>query len=206
MDFIRIIHIYRCVYIYICIYQRPCHRTSGPPLDYLPRLVSPRVGLRSGGRCAPSGRPCDAWGFPSLDSPVFRRARELLPLSLSSPSMYFVADRPLSSSSPPPFRLVLRGTLPSLATKTDDPSRSRSPLDHLTVFHASACLPRASRESLFSLSFFFPFSLAARGRRASSRRLLHCVVVVRPKNLTRADAFAPPAPLRVTGICKSIYL
>lgn len=180
MDFIRIIHIYRCVYIYICIYQRPCHRTSGPPLDYLPRLVSPRVGLRSGGRCAPSGRPCDAWGFPSLDSPVFRRARELLPLSLSSPSMYFVADRPLSSSSPPPFRLVLRGTLPSLATKTDDPSRSRSPLDHLTVFHASACLPRASRESLFSLSFFFSFF--ARGSRTP------CVVPPSPTLRRRRKA------------------
>lgn len=192
MDFHYNIYIYIyiscCIYIYIFLIII----ILGPLLDYLGRVST--SGLRSGAlynlrivRDVCRGFPLRI--LPSLD------ARE--PLSLF-PFPYLMAAPPLLTLF---IILVFARLAASLATKTDDPT-ARDLL--------SRCLSRSSRASsasgIMPASSFFASRLANALYVCVSRRLLSFIAVVGPENLMRADAFAPPAPLRVTGICKSIYL
>lgn len=124
--------------------------------------------------------------FPSLD------ARE--PLSFFSLSSSHRGSTASTSSS-----LSLRGsphlsrrkrTIQSLAISSHDVSRAPRALLPLYARELVLCVATRERSRCVCVS----------------RRLLSFIAVVGPENLTRVDAFAPPAPLRVTGICKSIYL
>lgn len=128
--------------------------------------------------------------FPSLD------AREPLSSFLFS---FPIAVRPLLTLF---VIFVFARLAASLATKTDD-LIARDLL--------SRCLSRSSRASSASALCSRAGSLRRDSRTLSlclcvSRRLLSFIAVVGPENLMRVDAFAPPTLLRVTGICKSIYL
>lgn len=145
-------------------------------------VVFPRVGLRSGAYIFESsvtrlrGFPCRI--LPSLG------AEPPSPLVFRRCSAAFSSL--LSSSS------SLRGSPPlSQRRRTTQPS--------LWIFHG------LSRSIRFRFTTASSSCVAARGHRVTSRRF-PLLPHRRRARKSHAGAFAPPAPLRVTGICKSIYL
>lgn len=172
-----IIYIPFCIYIFIFIIIT----ISGPLFDYL-LVVFPRVGLRSGA----SGRPWRLGGFPLRILPSLG-ARE--PPSLL---LYLVVAHSR-------FLLFLIVVLARLAAPLSRRRRTTQPSPQ--IFHG------LSRFIRFRFMTASSSCVAARGRRVyTSRRLLFFSFVVVKARKSHAGAFAPPAPLRVTGICKSIYL
>lgn len=183
------IYIPFCIYIYICIYF----------LSNQPWAPSRLLGSRFHERATVGSAFCIFGSSVTSAGVSFSRIFPVVRRTRASVFFFFLFPRPRFNRFCLIF--VFARLAASLATKTDDPiardllsrclSRSSSASSASTLCSRAGSLRRDSR-TLSMRVRVPPFPLLHRRRG--------------PENLTRADAIAPPAPLRVTGICKSIYL